>query len=109
LTPQVIFTATDADVIKTYVRLGLGVGIIAAMAHDPQIDRDLVALDASHLFAASVTKIGFRRGTLLRTYMYDFIELFAPQLNREVVDRACNMKTRQEIEAMFSNEKLPMH
>lgn len=109
LTPQVIFTATDADVIKTYVRLGLGVGIIAAMAHDPQLDRDLVALDASHLFAASVTKIGFRRGTLLRGYMYDFLELFAPHLTRKTVDKACGMKSRPDIEAMFSVDQLPVH
>jgi LysR family cys regulon transcriptional activator len=109
LTPQVTFTATDADVIKTYVRLGLGVGIIARMAHDPDIDRDLVALDASHLFTPSVTKIGFRRGSLLRTYMYDFIEYFAPHLTRAVVDAACAAKTRQEIETMFSIDALPLH
>ena len=88
LAPRVVFTATDADVIKTYVRLGLGVGIVAALAYDPSQDADLVALDASHLFADSVTKIGFSRGTFLRRYMYDLIELFAPHLTRELVDAA---------------------
>ena len=66
LSPRVVFTATDADVIKTYVRLGLGIGIIAAMAYDETTDGDLVALDASHLFASSVTQIGCRRDTFLR-------------------------------------------
>src|SRR5690606_17070435 len=58
LEPQVVFTAADADVIKTYVRLGLGVGIVASMAHDPRVDTDLVSLPADHLFEASTTKIG---------------------------------------------------
>jgi LysR family cys regulon transcriptional activator len=88
LTPRVVFTATDADVIKTYVRLGLGIGIIARMAVDEAQDSGLVVLDASHLFKPSVTKIGFRRGTFLRGYMYDFIELFAPHLTRRLVDQA---------------------
>ena len=87
LTPRVVFTATDADVIKTYVRLGLGIGIIARMAIDEQLDSGLVMLDASHLFSPSVTKIGFRRGTFLRGYMYEFIELFAPQLARKAVEK----------------------
>src|SRR5690606_2991552 len=69
LTPKVVFTAADADVIKTYVRLGLGVGIVARMAVDAKLDSDLVVLDASELFEPSVTKIGFRRGTFLRGFM----------------------------------------
>jgi len=85
LVPKVVFTAADADVIKTYVRLGLGIGIVAQMAYDPAVDSDLVTLDASHLFDSSVTKIGCRRGTFLRGYMYDFIELFAPHLTRDAI------------------------
>ena len=64
LAPKVVFTATDADVIKTYVRLGLGIGIIAQMAYDEVLDSDLIAIDASHLFESSTTMIGCRRGTL---------------------------------------------
>ena len=64
LIPKVVFTATDADVIKTYVRLGLGIGIVAHMAYDPEADSDLVALEAKHLFKSSITSIGFRRGYL---------------------------------------------
>ena len=83
LEPKVVFTAVDSDVIKTYVRLGLGVGIIATMAFDEKQDQDLVCLDASHLFDYSTTKIGFRKGTFLRGYMYDFIQQFAPHLTPE--------------------------
>lgn len=108
LTPRIVFTATDADVIKTYVRLGLGVGVIARMAFDPQIDGDLVALDASHLFGFSTTKIGFRRSTFLRSYMYDFIVRFAPHLTREVIDNALALRSNEEIEAMFQDIVLPI-
>jgi LysR family cys regulon transcriptional activator len=88
LTPNVVLTAIDADVIKTYVELGLGVGILAMMAFDPKRDRGLRALDASHLFEPSVTRIGIRRHTYLRGYIYDFIEMFAPHLTRDVVAAA---------------------
>lgn len=108
LTPHIVFTATDADVIKTYVRLGLGVGVIAKMALDPQVDADLVALDASHLFGFSTTKLGFRRSTFLRSYMYDFIARFAPHLTREVVDAALALRSNEEIEAMFQDIVLPI-
>ncbi len=106
LEPQVVFTATDADVIKTYVRLGLGVGILAKMAYDENSDGDLCALDASHLFPASTTRLGFRPGIFLRAYHYDFIELFASHLNREVVDQAVEASSEEERNALFSNLKL---
>ncbi len=109
LTPKVVFTATDADVIKTYVRLGLGVGIIASMAYDPIIDKDLVAVDAQHLFQSSTTKIGFRRGTFLRKFMYDFIQLFAPHLTPEVVDKCLKHQNKAEIDEIFKDIELPVH
>ena len=105
--PKVVFTAADADVIKTYVKLGIGVGIVASMAFDPEIDNELVAIDASHLFEASTTKIGLRRGTFLRGYMYEFIELFAPHLNKALVDEALNARTNEEIEQLFAEVELP--
>lgn len=108
LTPKIVFTATDADVIKTYVRLGIGVGVIASMAMDDERDQDLVAIDASHIFAASTTKIGFKKGSFLRTYMYDFMERFAPHLTRNVVDQAIALKSNAEIEEMFSTMELPV-
>jgi len=109
LKPKVVFTAADADVIKTYVRLGLGVGIVAHMAIDPAVDPDLVALDASHLFHSSVTKIGFRRGTYIRGYMYDFIESFAPHLTRERIDAAIACTTKGELDELFNGVELPVY
>ena len=107
LAPKVVFTATDADVIKTYVRLGLGIGIIAKMAYDPEIDEDLVAIDASHLFESSTTVIGCRRGTFLRGYMFEFIELFAPHLTKEMVEEAFQRHNRAELDELFSSLQLP--
>ena len=107
LQPQIVFTAADADVIKTYVRLGLGVGIVAKMAYDPTLDADLVAIDASHLFEPSVTRIGFRKGTYLRAYMYDFIEMFAPHLTKDLIGLACQCQSREALESLFLQVKLP--
>ncbi len=106
--PKIAFTATDADVIKTYVRLGVGIGVIASMAMDPKIDSDLVTINASHLFKSSTTKIGFRRGTFLRGYMFDFIERFAPHLNRDLVTRAMLLKNNTEIEELLEGIDLPV-
>jgi LysR family transcriptional regulator, cys regulon transcriptional activator len=88
LKANVVLTALDSDVIKTYVELGLGVGILASMAFDPVRDSNLRSIDAGHLFEPSTTRIGIRRGSLLRAFHYDFIQLFAPQLSRAVVDSA---------------------
>jgi LysR family transcriptional regulator, cys regulon transcriptional activator len=88
LAPRVVLTALDADVIKTYVELGLGVGIMARMAFDAKRDRGLRALDASHLFESSTTRLGIKRGAYLRRYAYEFIELFAPHLPRTLVEPA---------------------
>ncbi|MDB9843336.1 HTH-type transcriptional regulator CysB [Porticoccaceae bacterium] len=109
LTPKVVFTATDADVIKTYVRLGLGIGIVAQMAYDPELDTDLVAIEAGHLFASSVTSIGFRKGTYLRGYMYDFIRGFAPHLTRDVVDEAMALPSKEPQDQFFADIELPLY
>jgi len=89
LVPDVVLTAMDADVIKTYVELGMGVGIVAAIAVDPERDRHLQAIDARHLFEVNLTRLGLRRGGWLRGYAYRFIETFVPTLTRDVVQRAC--------------------
>ena len=107
LTPNVAITARDADVIKTYVRLGLGVGIVAHMAMSPTEDADLVAIDASHLLPGHTTWIGFRRGTLMRKYMYDFAQLLAPHLDRRSVERAHRLTSSEEVAAMFKDVDLP--
>ncbi len=87
LQPNVVFTATDADVIKTYVEVGLGIGIIASMAFDKIKDAPLQALNADHLFKASTTHMGIRRGSFLRAYSYAFIEFLSPHLTRDIVDK----------------------
>ena len=88
LAPHIVLSAQDSDVIKTYVELGLGVGVLAKMAFDPKRDRTLRAIDASHLFESSTTRLGVKRGAYLRRYAYEFIELFAPHLPRAIVERA---------------------
>ena len=85
---DLVLTAMDADVIKTYVELGLGVGIVASIAYDETRDRGLAAIDAGHLFAVNLTRLAIRRGTFLRGYVYDFIEMFASPLKRAVVVKA---------------------
>jgi len=85
---NIVLEAMDADVIKTYVELGMGVGIIAAIAYDEQRDGLLHAIDARHLFAVNMTRLAIRRGAFLRSYVYDFIRTFAPPLTRRVVEEA---------------------
>lgn len=108
LEPKVVFTATDADVIKTYVRLGLGIGIIAEMAYDREMDKGLVAINAGHLFETSTTMIGCRKGTFLRGYMYEFIELFAPHLTRSIVDEAFSKSSKFDRDELFEKLMLPV-
>ncbi len=107
LTPNVVFTAADADVIKTYVRLGLGIGIVASMAYEEEQDIGLRALDAGHLFDDSVTRIGFRRNTVMRSYMRDFIQLFASQLEAPLLDRLLACRTQSEVDALLEDQPVP--
>jgi LysR family transcriptional regulator, cys regulon transcriptional activator len=88
LLPNVVLTALDSDIIKTYVRLGLGVGIIAQMAYEESRDADLVSIDASHLFSPSTTRLGLRRGSVQRLTVFEFIGHFAPQLTRKQINAA---------------------
>ncbi|MBB2484993.1 CysB family HTH-type transcriptional regulator [Mitsuaria sp. WAJ17] len=85
LAPHVVLAAMDADVIKTYVELGLGVGIVAAIAYDDERDRHLAAHDARLLFADNMTRLALRRDAYLRDYAYAFIKTFAPPWTREAV------------------------
>jgi LysR family cys regulon transcriptional activator len=93
LKPHVVLSAIDADIIKTYVGLGFGVGIVASMAFDETMDKGLRARDASSLFPSSTTWIGLPRGAYLRGYVYSFIELFAPHLNRTRVEAELQQST----------------
>lgn len=104
LDPRIVLTAADAEVIKTYVQSGMGIGIIARMAFDQIQDSDLVALDAGHLFDNSVTSLAVRRNVWLRNYIYDFIEWFAPHLNREMVDRFISIHDFEERSRLFEKQ-----
>lgn len=106
LKPDVVFTATDSTTLKIYASVGVGVGIMAKMAFNPETDKGLGIADASHLFASSTSHIAFRRGALLRQYMYDFMQLFAPHLTRELVDAAVALPTKQERENLYAR-RLP--
>lgn len=108
LEPDVVFTARDADVIKTYVRMGLGVGIVASMAEDCDDQKDLAAVDAQGLFPRSTTWIGFRRDTLLRRYMLDFVQLFAPHITSDQLQQTRHVRSQADIDKLFGEAKLPV-
>ncbi|WP_435628525.1 HTH-type transcriptional regulator CysB [Candidatus Ferrigenium straubiae] len=91
ITPNIALTAIDADVIKTYVELGLGIGILAEIAFVPERDRHLRMIGAKHLFKPNTTRIAIRKNEYLRGYTYDFIELFAPHLTHEAVAKAMHV------------------
>ena len=95
LEPNVVLTALDSDVIKTYVELGMGVGIIAQMAYDAARDTQFDVLAADHLFAPSTTRLGLRYGVFLRAYVYAFISLFAPRYDRAAIDAALEGRNRR--------------
>jgi LysR family transcriptional regulator, cys regulon transcriptional activator len=106
LKPTIALTARDADIIKTYVRLGMGVGLVAEMALEAAADSDLVSIDASRLFPVLTTWVGFARDTLLRRYVYDFLGLFAPHLTRDLVDRASHLRTQSEVDSLLESVSL---
>ena len=108
LEPDVVFTARDADVIKTYVRMGLGVGIVASMAEDCDDRKDLTAVDAEGLFPRSTTWIGFRKDAVLRRYMLDFVQLFAPHISAEQLENTRHARSQTEIDALFDTAELPV-
>lgn len=108
LEPDVVFTARDADVIKTYVRMGLGVGIVASMAEDCDDKKDLTAVDAEGLFPRSTTWIGFRKEVVLRRYMLDFVQLFAPHISDEQIEKTRHARTQAEIDDLFEGSELPV-
>lgn len=86
LSPNIVLTAIDADVIKTYVKLGLGVGLVATMAYDAKRDEGLAMLEVSHLFPASTTYVGLRKQVFMRKYMADFLQRLVPGLTRKALN-----------------------
>jgi LysR family cys regulon transcriptional activator len=98
ITPSIVLSAMDADVIKTYVELGMGVGIVASIAFDEERDRNLRALEAGHLFELNLTRLAFRRNAFLRSYFYTFIETFAPPLTRQKVEEVVKLASEKKSE-----------
>ncbi|KMY85687.1 Cys regulon transcriptional activator CysB [Candidatus Paraburkholderia calva] len=88
LTPDIVLEAIDADIIKTYVELGLGVGILADIAFNPERDRHLRAMPVGHLFGSNVTRLALKQGAYLRSYVYTLVELLSPSLNRKLIEQA---------------------
>ena len=108
LDPDVVFTARDADVIKTYVRMGMGVGIVASMAADCADKKDLQVIDAEGLFPRSTTWIGYRKNAVLRRYMVDFIQLFASHISPAQLDDIRRANSQEDIDKLFEGSELPM-
>lgn len=99
LVPDIVLEAIDADVVKTYADIGLGIGIIAGVAFDPRRDKTLVGLPAGHLFGQHTTSVAIKRGVFLRDYVYVLLEMLASDLTRDVVDRALEGTTESVREA----------
>lgn len=109
LTPEIVLSAADSDVIKTYVRLGLGVGIIAHMAFEEATDTDLTYLPAEGLFSEHITRVGFRQGMYLRRYMGYFMSLIAPHLDQPSLEKALSARNQEAVDALFAGVTLPVH
>ena len=107
LEPDVVFTARDADVIKTYVRMGLGVGIVAGMANEDE-DEDMTVISASGLFPRSTTWIGFRKDVVLRRYMLEFVRLFAPHITADQLEKTRHVRSQVEIDKLFDDAHIPI-
>jgi len=105
--PNIVLTAVDADVIKTYVRLGLGIGIIANMAFSPEQDSDLHVLSVEHLFGISTSQIAIKKDRNIKPYVYSFIEMFAPHLTQILIKQAIECSDLKARQKMFLDISLP--
>ena len=109
LEPNVVFTATDSDVIKTYVRLGFGIGIIAEMAKSGEHDEELTCIDASHLFPDSIIKIGFRHSRHISSYQYEFMQMMTPHIDLDTIKKLVHTKSLNERNEMLENYTVPCY
>jgi LysR family cys regulon transcriptional activator len=106
--PEIVFSATDCEIIKSYVRMGLGVGIIASMAYEEHLDADLVSLPISHLIPKSLVNVVFDRNLYFREYIFSFIEALAPQLSKELILQAQQTKSANKINKMVEQSLIPI-
>jgi LysR family cys regulon transcriptional activator len=109
LEPNVVFTATDSDVIKTYVRLGFGVGIIAEMAKGNKHDDELTCISAEHLFPDSIIKIGFRHSRHISAYQYEFLQMMTPYLDLDTIKEIANTKALNDRQQILDNYETPRY
>jgi LysR family cys regulon transcriptional activator len=108
LEPNIGFTARDADVIKTYVRMGLGVGVVASMAADCADRKDLQVIDAEGLFPRSTTWIGYRKDAVMRRYMIEFLQLFSPHVTNGQLEDLRRAGNQESIDELFKRTELPL-
>lgn len=97
IAPDIVLEAIDADIIKTYVDVGLGVGIIAGMAFDPRRDKGIVGIPAGHLFGTHTTRVAVKSGVFLRDYVYVLLEMLSSELTREVVQEAVDAEPLRQV------------
>lgn len=108
LSPRIAFTARDADVIKTYVRSGFGVGILAGLAVEPEADADLVVIEIPELFPRLTTWIGYSKDLLLKKYHCEFIRLLAPHLTEDVLDSICSNSEPEHTDGWLAALEIPL-
>jgi len=108
LTANIVFTARDSDVIKNYVRMGIGVGIVAGMAYTAEDRSSLSAISVQDLFPRSTTWVGLRRNTMLRCYMTDFLKLFVPYMTTEQIERIARSNSQREVDQIVVDTRLPV-
>jgi LysR family cys regulon transcriptional activator len=108
LDANIVFTASDSDAVKTYVRMGLGIGIVASMAYEKADGQSLAAIPATDVFPRSTTWVGMRRNTVLRCYMADFLRLFAPHLGNDQIERAARAGSQGEVDQLLKGTGMPV-
>ena len=108
LIPNIVFAARDADIIKTYVKMGMGIGVISGMAYECDDHEDFIAVSGENIFPKCTTYFGFRRGMILSRYAISFTNLFAEHLNPKLIMKAAEAKTQDEVNQLFSKIELPV-
>jgi LysR family cys regulon transcriptional activator len=106
--PDIVFAATDCEVIKSYVRMGMGVGVIASMAYEEDKDSDLVAIDLSHLIPPSLVNVVYDKNFYFREYIFAFIEALAPHLNRDLLIEAQQTRSQSKMAKLVNKENIPI-
>lgn len=108
LDANIVFTASDSDAVKTYVRMGLGIGIVPGMAYEEADRQSLAAIPANDVFPRSTTWVGLRRNSVLRCYMADFLRLFAPHLSSDQIERAARATSQREVDQLLKGAGIPV-